>query len=188
MSKKGKIGQLPEDLRELANRLIEDGAQHRSIINELEKHRHRWPDKMTDITEDNVTNWKRWGYRQWVQERDLKEDLEARRDFAGRLIDAAEDGKLNEAVLQIGVAKLYHLLAGYDQEGLETKLIENPALYARLVNALSRLSRSALDIQKYKEHVRQHKERIEAELDKAAIPGGLTQEGLAAIQKELKLL
>jgi len=73
-----------------------------------------------------------------------------RREVAGRLIDAAEDGKLNEAVLQIGVAKLYHLLAGYHQEGLEGK-------------------------------------RIEAELSKAAILGGLTEEVLAAIQKELKL-
>jgi len=182
----GKIAQLPMDLRELVNRMMDEGAQSRSIINELEKQRHRWPDGMADINEENVSNWRTGGYMDWVREREVKADVEARREFALRLM--GEEGNVNEAVVQIGVTQLYHVLSLLDREGMQKAMQDNPMAFARMVNSLSRLSRNALDMQKYRNHVQERKERIEAELSKATVPGGLTPEGLAAIQKELKLL
>ena len=55
-------------------------------------------------------------------------------------------------------------------------------------HCLSRLSRTAFDVQKYKDNVRERKERIAAELVKAEQPGGLTPKAIATIQRELKLL
>jgi hypothetical protein len=188
MIRNGKIARLPKDLRDLVNCMMDDGAQHRSIIMELEKHRHRWPEGITEISEMNLSNWRAGGYVDWTREQELQGDLRARREFALSLVEDTPEGKLNEAVVQIGVAQLYHVLAACDRDSLQAKLRDDPNAYARLVNSLSRLSRTALDVQKYKDHVQQRKARIEAELEKATESGGLSDQVIATIQNELKLL
>lgn len=184
----GKVAHLPKDLREIVNVMLEDGAQYESIIRELEKHRHRWPDDIENFTEGNISQWHSGGYVDWMREQQIQSDLEARHTYASALAEHTTDNKLNEVVVQIGVNHLYHFLASVDRIAYQAKFIDDPAVFCRVVNTLSRLSRTAFDMQKYKDHVRERKERIDAELNKAKLKGGLTEEALAAIQKELKLM
>lgn len=188
MTRNGKIARLPKDLRDLVNRMLDDGAQYRSVILELNRHRQRWPADMTDINEDNLSNWKSGGYQDGLLERDLQQDIGLRRDFAVTLADSPSDANLNDMVHQIGVLRLYHILAHFDHAAIQSKLQDDPVAYARLLNSFARLSRSAFDIDKYKDHVRQRKERIEAQLNQASVAGGLSDEAIALIHHELKLL
>ena len=91
-------------------------------------------------------------------------------------------------VLQLGVSNLYHVLAGFNRDAIEAKLADDPKAYSRLINALGRLSRDALDLQKYKDYIAERKERIQAELNKGKSKGGLTHETIEKIERELGLL
>ena len=188
MHRNGKIARLPKELRDIVNRMLDDGANYRSIIIELEKHRHQWPPELADITEDNISNWRAGGYIDYQRDQAVEAELRARREFAITLPDNAEDLRLHEVVLQLGVSNLYHVLAGFNHTAIEAKLADDPKSYSRLINALGRLSRDALDLQKYKDHVRERKERIQAELNKVKKPGGISKEALERIERELNLL
>jgi hypothetical protein len=58
----GKVACLPKDLRDLVNHMLDDNAQYQSIINELDKHRQRWPDGVDNFNENNISNWHTGGY------------------------------------------------------------------------------------------------------------------------------
>jgi len=167
MSRNGKIARLPKDLRELVNRMLEDGAQHRSVINELEKHRHRWPDGMSDINEDNVSNWKSGGYLDWLHEQDIQADLRARREYAIELAKDLPEQHIDDVTLQMGINLLYHVLAGLDRDLLRDKLQADPAAWCKVVNTLARLSRDAIDLRKYKGEQEAHKEQINGKKPRA---------------------
>ena len=74
-----------------------------------------------------LSNCRSGGYVDWTREQDFHADLQARREFATRVIEEAQEGKLNEAVIQIGLAQLYHVLAAYDRDTAEGKLRDDPA-------------------------------------------------------------
>ena len=167
MSRNGKIARLPKDLRELVNRMLEDGAQHRSVIHELEKHRHRWPDKMSDINEDNVSNWKSGGYLDWLLEQDIQADLRARREYALELAKDLPEQHIDDVTLQMGINLLYHVLAGLDRDLLRDKLQADPAAWCKVVNTLARLSRDAIDLRKLKGEQEAHKEKINGKKPRA---------------------
>jgi len=135
----GKIARLPKDLRELVNRMLDDGAQYRSIMNELEKHRHRWPDDIKEFTDGNFTEWHQGGYQDWVREQEFQHDLAARREYAHAIGESTPSGNVSEAVHEIGTLHLYHFLTSIDRAALETKIRDDPAACARLVNAFARL-------------------------------------------------
>jgi len=181
----GKIARLPKDLRELINRMLDDGAQYQSIINELDKHRHRWPDGVKAFTDGNLSEWHQGGYQDWVHDQETRADLQARREHAQEVDPGAD---VPDMVHDVGSLRLYHLLVSTDRDALEAKVRDNPTLYARLLNAYASLSHRSTNLMKYKEHVRHLKERIVAELNKAAPDGSLSSPSVTLIQNELKLL
>ena len=181
----GKIARLPKDLRELVNRMLDDGAQYRSIMNELEKHRHRWPDDIKEFTDGNFTEWHQGGYQDWVREQEIRADLQARREHAQEVDPSAN---VVDMVHDVGSLQLYHLLASTDRHVLEAQVRDNPALYPRLINAYASLNHRSVHLMKYKEHVRQCKDRIVAELNKADSNGSISSQSVIVIQNELKLL
>ena len=183
----GKIARLPKDLRELVNRMLDDGAQYRSIMNELEKHRHRWPDDIKEFTDGNFTEWHQGGYQDWVREQELQHDLSARREYAHAIGESTPSGNVSEAVHEIGTLHLYHFLTSIDRAALETKIRDDPAACARLVNAFARLSTRSNQFQRYKDHVRRCKDRLTAELARAKA-GTLTADTINALENELNHL
>ena len=90
----GKIARFPKDLRELVNHMLDDGAQYTSIIHELQKHRHRWPDHVDELTVNNLSTWHAGGYQDWVRQQEMSADLATRQEFMADLLHGPDPNKL----------------------------------------------------------------------------------------------
>jgi hypothetical protein len=153
-------------------------------MNELDKHRHRWPDDIKEFTDGNFSEWHHGGYQDWIREQEIRADLLARREHALELDPSADLADMNHDVASL---RLYHLLASTDRDALQAKVRDNPALYARLLNAYAAINHRSGAFLKHKARVRHFKDRIMAELSKAG-PDGLPPHSVALIQNELELL
>ncbi len=185
--RKGKIARLPFDIRQALNSRVRDGQPYSRILAWLKEQGH------AGIAEINLSHWVQGdgsssGYRDWLREQERLEDMGAKREFAMEIVRANEGSKLHEATMHLAASQLYEALTEFDLAALKNLLAEKPENYAAIVNSLAKLSKQALDIEKFKEHVRQRKEAIERELGVAKNKGGLTAETIEKIERELKLL
>ena len=146
----GKIARFPKDLRELVNNMLDDGAEYTSVIRELEKHRHRWPDGVHDLSVNNLSNWHSGGYQDWVRHQEVAADLRARHEAVLELMEGTDPARLHETVLHVGLAQLYHTIAGFDRDGIEALSTKDPAGYARLLGVCQRFSQHTLALRKLK--------------------------------------
>ena len=146
----GKIARFPKDLREVVNRMLDDGAQYASIINELQKHRHRWPDHVDELTINNLSTWHAGGYQDWVRQQEISADLATRNEFLADLLHGPDPNKLHETILHLGIAQTYHVIAGLNRDAIEEMSTKHPAAYARLLTVFQQFSQHALTLQKLK--------------------------------------
>jgi hypothetical protein len=142
----GKVARLPLLIRNFVNQSLRDGLCYREIVGLLAAK------GFPGFNEQNLSNWSRGGYRQWLamQERfetqsPLSENAQA---ILGQLnADGHSDlADLNEAMLSIGFHKL---LEGCDA----LTLIENSDDFFRLAKALAyfigaRAQRQRADLQR----------------------------------------
>ena len=70
----------------------------------------------------------------------------------------------------------------------EAMLAEAPENYAQVVNALTKLSKGNLDVQKFKDFVAERKREIEKAVTEGKAQGGFSTETIERIERELKLL
>jgi len=75
-TRNGKIARLPEATRERINRMIDDGFRYRDIIQALGQPGES--DLAYKISEMNLSNWRKGGYREWCRR---QEQLELDRKF-----------------------------------------------------------------------------------------------------------
>ncbi len=177
----GLVARLPKALRDLVNAALRDGLTYAAII-----------EKIVDeggprLNEQNVSNWKDGGHKDWMCDQERLEDMAAKREFALEVVSQNEGSKLHEATLHLAASQLYEALADFDISHVKKLLAENPENYAQIVNSLAKLSKGALDIERYREQVRTQREKIEGALAKAK-DGGLTPETIATIEESLRLL
>jgi hypothetical protein len=129
----GKIARLPKTVRDQINQMMLDGVPFAKIIENIGE-----PGKF--LNDDNLTSWKKGGYRDWLLEMWRAEDLGATRDAALSLVEQKAGSTVQEAGRAIASAQLYELLLSFDPRGFVAALTEKPELYLRLIQALSRLS------------------------------------------------
>jgi hypothetical protein len=178
----GKIARASFEVRTQVNELMRDGATAAAISAYLASQ------GITDVNEQNVTNWRQGGHQDWLKEQARLAEMAAKREFALEIVKANEGSKLHEATLHIAASQLYDVLEDFDLGNLKQLLAEKPENYANIVNSLAKLSKGALDVEKFKEHVRARKEAIERELGVAKTSGGISPETIERIERELKLL
>src|SRR5512138_3401294 len=114
--------------------------------------------------------------------------MRIRREFALDVVKANEGSQIHKAALQVAATQIYELLSDFEVETLKDKLSGDPENYARIVNAIAKLSDSGLKYEKYKAEVAAVKARIEKEISATKNAGGLTRETIDKIEKELRLL
>jgi hypothetical protein len=115
--------------------------------------------------------------------------MKAKREFALEIVRQNEGSKIHEASLQLAASQLYEVITDFDIEAVKTLLKAAPENYAKIVNALSKLSESALDVEKFKANIAEQKRKIELELGRAnTAGGGLTPETLGKIKEALNLM
>lgn len=179
--RKGKVAQLPFEIRSQVNEWIRDGVTYAEICQRLAAAGH------PDMNEMNISNWKDGGHQDWLKEQERLADMQAKREFALAIVKANEGSTIHEASLQVAASQIYEVLTDFDIATLKPALAGDPENYSRLVNALSKLSEGGLKYERYRQEVADRKAKIEAELGKAKT-GGITPETIERIERELKLL
>jgi hypothetical protein len=179
--RKGKVAQLPKETRDTVNRLLQDGHTYAAIVARLAELGH------PDFNEMNISNWKEGGYGDWLREQERLEDMRAKREFAMEIVKANEGSQIHEATLQLAASQLYEVLTEFDLGNLKGLLAEKPSNYAKIVNALSKLSEGGLKYERYRSEVEERKRAIADQLTRAKADG-LTAETLTRIEEELRLL
>jgi hypothetical protein len=126
----GKVARLPLEMRNLVNQSLRDGRPYREIVVLLAA------EGFAGFTEHNISNWRKIGYRDWLQ---VQERFDAARPLSdkalallGQLSPAGRStlSDLNEAML----AALFHeLLLDFDTPNLPAKSDE----FLRLAKALA---------------------------------------------------
>lgn len=180
--RKGKIARLPRAVREEINVMLYDGAAtYEQIIEKC---------GLADqgIKRDNLHEWRSGGHQDWLLEQERLADMKARREMTVNIVKENLDGNPHEAALHLAAAQIYETLNEFDATRLKEMLNERPEHYTQVVNAVVRVSKSAVEIEKLKLNVSEQRRKIEAELGKLKTDGGLTPETLGKIEEALKLL
>jgi hypothetical protein len=138
----GKIARLPKATRQQVNEWILDGVPYSDIIQRL-------GDLGKGLNPGHLSEYKKRGYVDWLRQREWFENVTANSEFSKGLLDAPDTTALHEAGLRIAASQMLGQLMrlGVGEDAADAPL--DPEQFARLVNALSRLTREALAFQKY---------------------------------------
>jgi hypothetical protein len=144
----GTIACLPHELRERINQMLRDGVPYRVIIENLNQHGAApLPDH---ITEHHISEWKKGGYKDWLDDQFWREEMRARHGSFSGLLGDADKIQLPEGGLQLAAIGLCELLRDVSR-AVEDKKAADPDKYIRLANSLARVSRSILGLQQYRD-------------------------------------
>jgi hypothetical protein len=176
----GKVARLPQKARAKVSQMIADGVEYGEIIKRMGR-------RGKGLTEQNLYNWKTWGYKDWVRQQERLDYMRAMREFAKEVTREFKGNQMQEAGLQLAATQVYELLMDFEPKSLKAKLKGNPENYARIVNVLSRLSDDGLKFERYREEVAQRKAAIQTEIARSK-QNGITAETLSRIEEELNLL
>lgn len=193
MARTGKIARLPKNLRDAVNLALQDGASAQAVI-QIITHAKENGATNGDGTEieipndQNVTNWRDGGYADWLKENERLNDMRAKREFALRIVQDNEGGKIHEAGLNLAASQIFELLQDFDVSELKEKLSADPENYSKVVSALARISKEALGFEKYRQIVAEQKRKIEDALNLAKTKGGLTPDTLQQIEQAAAML
>jgi len=180
--RRGKIAQLPKELREKVNLMLHAHTSSRKIIAFLAER------GQPHINAVNLSNWFRGdragssGYNDWLREREELSAMQLRREFASQLVTKGDGSQIHEATRLMAAAQLSEVILGFDLTRLKTALAAKPIAFATLVTALRRLSRDSLGYQKYRQLVEEQKAKIQAACQNVKQKDGLTPEAIRQIQ------
>lgn len=154
----GKIARLPKEIRDVVNLMLADGATADVVIAKLEgmlANGAKGADgEPIEIPNDqNITNWFQGGHQDWLAEQKRLEDMRFKREMAMDIVRQNEGGKIQEAAMQIAASQLYEVISEFDIQSLKDLLHDEPENFAQVVNSLAKLSKSALDYEKYRDAV-----------------------------------
>src|ERR1043166_6838375 len=146
--RRGKIAQLPKELRDKVNTMIDNNAGSKAIIALLAENGH------PGINPVNITHWVQGygagsGYQVWLWEKNALAELTAQEEFALDLARQNYGRSVHDAAGLLGVSQLSQLFSRLDADGLASSLASKPQHYVRLLNALSKLSRDSRDYERY---------------------------------------
>jgi hypothetical protein len=124
----GKIGRLPTNTRLALNSMIRDNKSAETIIRFLE---HQG---VKGITPMNISNWKNFGYQEWLRRTERLDEIASRREFA---MEVAKGDFGSDGVSALATDLISETLEHFDPRLLQDKLAEKPQLVIELVHALS---------------------------------------------------
>ncbi len=131
----GFVAQLPKATRDQINQWIDDGKQYPQIIEDL-------GDAGRHLNPGHLTSWFQGGYQDHLAQQEWRLQLRSLRESGSDVPELAADHKFQEMLVQLGLTEIFRVL----REGL---LQPDSPNYIRLLNALARLNREALNLRKY---------------------------------------
>lgn len=193
MARTGKIARLPKTLRDAVNMALDDGASANAIIKIVTDAKANGAtngdgSEIEIPNDQNITNWREGGFMDWKRENERLDDMRAKREFALRIVQENEGGKIHEAGLNLAASQIFELLQDFDVSALKERLADNPEEFSKVVSALARISKEALGFEKYRELVAEQKRKITEALSAAKGKGGITPETLQTIEQAAAML
>jgi hypothetical protein len=179
----GKIARLPYEVRTVVNIKLRDGRPYAEIIDYIASEGHG-----KDFNEQNLTNWSQGGHQDWLKEQARLEEMKAKREFAMEIVKANDGSKLHEANLHLAASQIYDVLTDFDPARLKALLDEKPENYAAITNSLAKLSKGAMEVQKYRDANERALKLLDDAKKNTDGSGGLSAETIEKIERELKLL
>ena len=140
----GKVARLPKPARDIICRMLQDGSPYRSILEKLGP-------EAKGLSKHHISEWKKGGYLDWQRENQWLEELRAQQQFALEMLLSGDQNRFPHVVLQIAATQVFQALRKVAPDNLNGKFDSDPASYTRLLNSLSRLSRSSLYFTKYED-------------------------------------
>jgi len=161
----GKIARLPRHLRLQLNRRLADGECGRALLawlNALPEVRSilQRDFDSREINEPNLTDWKQGGYREWLTQLEIVEQIS---DFAANAgeLDRAAHGCISDQIATMLAARYAAIFAGWDGENVEE--------LQRKIGALRNLCRDVAELRRGDHKVariRIEQARLDRERDK----------------------
>ncbi len=151
----GKIARASYEVRKHVNEMLRDGKTAKAVINFLNGA------GISGVTDMNVSNWRDGGFQDFLKEQTRLEEMQFKREFAMEIVRQNQGSQLQEATLHLAASQLYEALTDFDIGRLKELLDEKPENYAAIVNSLAKLSKGALEVQKYKDAVSQAQKEIQ---------------------------
>jgi hypothetical protein len=131
----GKIAELPQEQKDLINRMLDDGKSYRVIEAEMAK-------LGVSLNGENISNWFNGPYQDYVRDREWRDDLLTLAQSASTLGDLSFGQKFQDSLIQLAFVDIFRAL-----KDPETRA-DRPN-HIRLLNSLARLNREALCARKY---------------------------------------
>jgi hypothetical protein len=175
----GKIARLPKDLRDQINTMLRDNVPYKIIIETLGK-------PVRHITERNFTNWKNHGYQAWLKQQEESDRARMATNLAMAAAKSNETMVVHQATIHLVATQLQEALAKLNTKSIRDCLEDDPGNFAKLVNAIARLSEGGLRFERYHAEVADKK----AELAKHIAAGkknGFTPEVIARMEQALNM-
>jgi hypothetical protein len=138
----GKVARMCKAARDRLNLMMLDGLPYAQIIEEL-------GEEGKDLKPDNLYQHRKGAYQEWLQQREWLGKISAKTDFSTDLLAQPGNATIHEAGLRFAAAQMLDQLMALAPANPANGGGTQPETLARLVNALSRLTREALAFQKY---------------------------------------
>jgi len=141
---KGKIVLLDKAVRDRINQLLLEGLSYPAILTAL------GPDG-EGLNVNNLWRYHKGTYRHWLREQHWLAETRVKEEAAAELCQGLEDSHLSQAAVQTTIVQIHEALRDLTSGSLKKMLAKDPRSYARIVNALSRLSKESLSLQKHRQ-------------------------------------
>ena len=174
----GKVARLPKEVRDHLNYMIRDGLPHARIILNL-------GDYGKGLNKDNIINWEKGGYKEWLTDRIWLDEMFSKLEFARDMLQDPDSQRLREAGLVIAVKQMYGLIQKFEPASFLKQLADEPNNYSRILNSLSKLAEVGL---RYDRERTETTRTVAREGDKSKKAAGLTDDLLRQYEDEFKLL
>ena len=141
----GKIARLPKQVRDMINRMLDDGLPYPVIIDEL-------GEAGEGLNAQNLTNWVQGGYQDYLKNQDAIDHAKAQMEFASDLLREMPDADpmlMHRACNLVAGTQLFHALLEYGDEALKNLLQKNAAKYLTMLNTVATMANSSIKLEQH---------------------------------------
>jgi hypothetical protein len=159
----GKVAQLPKAVRDKLNRMLDDGLTYKQAIAGL-------GDDGKHLNEDNIGNWYKEGFQDWLKERPCLDEWRAKWEFADDLVAQGHGLNIHQMVNQFLANHVHEAISELPKGLLLDALRNDPKNIIHLIQAFPRLTEAEVQCVRQKaESERKRAETVDKKAGKRAI-------------------
>jgi hypothetical protein len=146
LRRNGKIARLPREIRDMLNRMLDDGLPYHVIIEELGEHGR-------GLNHQNITNWVHGGYQDYLKHQEAVDRARAIVEAVVEFLHENGDTDLTQvrrACNSVASIQLFDAIRNHGDDTLKRLFQATPAKYLNIVHTLCHLSNSALKVEKHR--------------------------------------